>query len=262
VAYLADALAALGDPGTVDERRVKAVLVMANPTQAVRLLRAYAAWRARPHDEHEPVGDAERFDPTEAPEPSRPDDGDLLPIVHLFVHVLGIADLTKGDGGGETAGGTAECGSMGAVARVEGRGPITAAWIGAHLGPRCRFRITPVLDPMAQTPVDAYEIPTRHRNAVRVLSPADCFPYASSTNAASSMQIDHTEEYRPGVPGQSRIGNYGPMTTFHHRLKTHGQWTVKQPFPGVFVWRDGHGATYLVDHAGTRRIDERARTAA
>lgn len=26
------------------------------------------------------------------------------------------------------------------------------------------------------------------------------------------------------------------------------------PFPGIFVWRDPHGATYVVDHSGTRRI--------
>jgi hypothetical protein len=45
------------------------------------------------------------------------------------------------------------------------------------------------------------------------------------------------------------------MTTFHHRLKTHGRWQVKQPWPGICLWRDGHGATYLVDHTGTRRVN-------
>ena len=50
------------------------------------------------------------------------------------------------------------------------------------------------------------------------------------------------------------MGNYGPMTAFHHRIKTHGGWQVRQPFPGVYVWRDPHGATYVVDHSGTRRL--------
>ncbi len=73
------------------------------------------------------------------------------------------------------------------------------------------------------------------------------------------MQIDHTEPYvRPGpadhAGGQSRVGNYGPMTTTHHRIKTFGRWQVKQPFPGIYLWRDPHGAFYLVDHTGTRRI--------
>ena len=50
------------------------------------------------------------------------------------------------------------------------------------------------------------------------------------------------------------MGNYGPLTTRHHRLKTHAGWQVQQPFPGIYVWRDPHGAFYLVDHTGTRRL--------
>jgi hypothetical protein len=44
------------------------------------------------------------------------------------------------------------------------------------------------------------------------------------------------------------------MTTFHHRIKTFGGWQVAQPFPGLFLWRDPHGAVYLVDNTGTRRV--------
>jgi hypothetical protein len=240
VAYLVEALQALGDPGDEDQRRVRAVLFLSNPVAAVQLLRAYAAWRANPsHDE--PAPEADRFDPNHTT-PAVPSDADLLPVIQLFVHVL--AQGTNGSEG------------VGKVARVEGRGPITIRWVGEHFGPRCRFRILPVLDPLDQVPVDAYEIPLRHRQAVRVLSPADVFPYAANTGG--SLQIDHTEEYIPGRPGQSRIGNYGPMVTFHHRLKTHGTWQVKQPWPGLYLWRDGHGATYLVDHTGTRRINPAA----
>ena len=54
--------------------------------------------------------------------------------------------------------------------------------------------------------------------------------------------------------GQSRVGSHGPMTTFHHRLKAFGRWTAKQPFPGIYLWHDPHGALYLVDHTGTRRL--------
>ena len=43
------------------------------------------------------------------------------------------------------------------------------------------------------------------------------------------------------------------MTTRHHRIKTHGGWQVQQPFPGIYIFRDPHGAFYLVDHTGTRR---------
>ncbi|HET6165620.1 MAG TPA: hypothetical protein VFE07_02225 [Marmoricola sp.] len=207
VAYLAEALAAMGDTSTLDERRVKAVLILANPTQAVELLKAYAESRsAAPIDESK-----------------------LLPAIWLFVH-------TSGSG----------------VARVEGMSPVTDEWVRTHLGERCRFKITEAIDPMGQTPVDAYEIPDRHRQAVHLMTPADTFPFASSTSRR--MQLDHTKEYRPGAPGQSRIGNYGPMITFHHRIKTHSGWHVEQPYPGIYVWRDPYGALYLVDHTGTRAL--------
>ncbi len=47
VAFLADALAAFGDTDVEDLRRVKAVALLANPVQAVELLAAFAALRAR-----------------------------------------------------------------------------------------------------------------------------------------------------------------------------------------------------------------------
>jgi hypothetical protein len=52
------------------------------------------------------------------------------------------------------------------------------------------------------------------------------------------------------------MGNYGPLARFHHRIKTHGHWTVKQPFDGIYVWRDPSGEFYLVDHTGTRKITD------
>jgi hypothetical protein len=90
------------------------------------------------------------------------------------------------------------------------------------------------------------------------MTPADTFPFA--TNTTRHKQIDHTIPYQAsGPPGQSRIGNYGPMTVLHHRLKTHGGWQVAQPFPGIYLWRDPTAtATYLVDHTGTRRLDHRS----
>ena len=46
VAFLAEALKALGDTDDEDQRRVKACLVLANPMQAVELLAAFAAHRS------------------------------------------------------------------------------------------------------------------------------------------------------------------------------------------------------------------------
>jgi hypothetical protein len=140
-----------------------------------------------------------------------------------------------------------------AIARVEGCGAMSLHWVREHLTTAARVTVRPVLDIEGQAAVDAYEIPDRHRRAVRLMTPADTFPYATSLHPD---QIDHTHPYQhhPPAAGQSRIGNYGPMTTFHHRIKTHSRWRVRQPFPGIYLWQDPHGQTYLVDHTGTRTL--------
>ncbi|WP_122816276.1 hypothetical protein [Nocardioides pantholopis] len=174
---------------------------------------------------------------------------DLMPTATLHLHAFagGAAGLvTEHDQEGRP---------VEAIARLEGHGPVTESWIRRVLGPSCRFTVRPVLDIEGQVPVDAYEVPDRHRRAVRLMTPADVFPWGSTLGPG---QIDHTEPYVSpddgGPPGQSRIGNYGPLTAQHHRVKTHGGWDVQQPFPGIYVWRDPHGGLYLVDHTGTRRL--------
>jgi hypothetical protein len=222
VQFVADALAALGDTDDNAHRRVKAILLLADPAKAAELLAAYQRWRQLPA----------------YPKPDV-DWSTLLPAVTVYVHVYVGPDPSEG------------------IVRVEGGGPVTETWVRDLLGPHARFTIRPVLDLEGQAPVDGYEIPDRHRRAVHLMTPADTFPFASSITARH-QQIDHTEPYdasAAGGAGQSRIGNYGPMTSFHHRIKTFGKWKVKQPFPGIFLWRDPHGALYLVDHTGTRRLD-------
>ena len=157
--------------------------------------------------------------------------GDLLPTVQLYLHSYLGQDAEP-------------------IARLEGHGPVTEAWITRVLGPNAKFKIQPVLDLAGQAPVDAYEIPDRHRQAVHLMTPADTFPFASSLSR--DKQVDHTIPFEEG--GESGVGNYGPMTIRHHRIKTHGGWQVQQPFPGIYVFRDPHGAFYLVDHTGTRRL--------
>lgn len=218
VQWFADVLASLGDTDDMDTRRVKAVAILADPLQAVALMQAFVAWCDHPDEADQPDVDWST----------------ILPTVTLHVHTYAGAEPTD-------------------VTRVEGNGPVTEAWVRKHLGPHVRFTIRPVLDLAGQAPVDAYEIPDRHRRAVHMMTPADTFPWGAST--ARAHQIDHTRAFRHrGPPGQSRIGNYGPMTSFHHRIKTHADWQVRQPFPGIYVWRDPDGATYLVDHSGTRRL--------
>ena len=197
VAHLARILADVGDTDPEERRRVKAVLVLTDPQRAAELMRAYAAWRDRPADPSAlPADDATHT----AEEPDRSgalpevDWDALMPTVVLLVH------LYAGD---EETG----------VARVEGHGPVTEAWLRRHLGPHARFDVRPALDIAGQAPVDAYEIPDRHRRAVHLMTPADTFPWGSSTSR--TQQIDHTIAFRHGADrpaGQSRVGNYGPMT--------------------------------------------------
>jgi len=171
---------------------------------------------------------------------------DLMPTVNLYLHMYGHPGI-EWYADGQPAGG---------IARLEGHGPVTEVWIRDVLGPCCKFQVQPVLDLEGQAPVDTYEIPDRHRQAVRLMSPADVFPNA--TSLSRDKQVDHTVPYEQG--GESGIGNYGPMATTHHRIKTFGGWQVQQPFPGIYVWRDPHGAFYLVDHTGTRRLRDEDRS--
>lgn len=215
-AYAARLVTAFPD-ATDDERRVLAVLLLVTG-------RPIPDTATTDEDSPEP---AEPAEPVEVP-----DVRDLLPAVVLYLHLYAGPDREQ-------------------IARVEGHGPVTEAWVRDVLGPNARFKIQPVLDLAGQAPVDSYEIPDRHRQAVRLMTPADVFPYASCTS--DTMQVDHTVPHDQG--GISGIGNYGPLTIGHHRVKTHGHFECRQPFPGIYVWRDPHGAYYLVDHTGTRRID-------
>ncbi|WGX98095.1 HNH endonuclease signature motif containing protein [Nocardioides sp. L-11A] len=137
------------------------------------------------------------------------------------------------------------------IARLEGHGPVTIARMMRLLGEAgARTRITPVIDLPGQAPVDAYEIPARLREAVHLIHPADVFPYAANTTR--DVDLDHAVPYSEGGP--TSIGNLGPLTRTHHRVKTHAGWQVRHPFPGIVIWRDPYGAHYLIDPTGTRRV--------
>ena len=227
VAFFAQVLDDLGDTSSRDERRVTAILILANPVHALNLLKAYQEWVSTSS-----TG-------VDSPPATKPevDYAELMPAVVLYVHLYG---------GAEAEG----------IARVEDHGPLTETWIKTHLGPHAKFTIRPVLDIEGQAPVDAYEIPDRHRRAVHLMTPADTFPFANSLSR--TQPIDHTIAYRHGAAakgaGQSRLGNYGKLTITHHRIKTFAGWQVQQPFPGIYLWQDPFGALYLVDHTGTRRL--------
>jgi hypothetical protein len=255
---MAEILTARGDTDPIGARRARAVGILARPAEALRLLVEHQ------HDPTEPADRASEqepaYEPAPDPEPeprweSEPDvePGDhqslsmalppafdataARPRVVLHFH-LAEAALRAGH----------------AVVRPEAGGPLTLDELVEFLGRTgCQIRIQPVLDPTAVAPIDGYEVPQRLRAAVRARQIADVFPFG--TCLSPKMDLDHTERYVPmdygGPPGQTRLGNLGPMARPGHRAVTHGGWAKHQPEPGYFVHRSPIGYVYLVTNQGT-----------
>ena len=166
VAYLAEALLTMGDDAPLDLRRAKAVLIMANPTQAVKILarlrppprpqarRDPSATREQPIIGSEPDRARAGFDPARATDPTDPENLAelldlklLLPTVWLFVHLAGDA-ATDTDGRG--------------VARVEGADPVTADWVRPTSGNAASSRSPPSWTPWTRS----RSMPTRSRTDI------------------------------------------------------------------------------------------------
>ena len=93
--------------------------------------------------------------------------------------------------------------------RLEGHGMVTEDYVRDVLGPRCRFKVYPVIDIEGMAPVDAYEIPDRHRRAVQILTPADTFPYGACLSQRTC---------RTTTPSLGPARATGPVT--HRELRT------------------------------------------
>ena len=220
---LAAILANQGDSDTVDTRRSKAIGILAQPAEALKLLCEHQddAWDGPPEpDDPEPDDpEPDPADPARAEErehssvtitPPPFDPKRARPRVVIYVHLSEEA-LRAGRG----------------VARVEEVGPMLLGQLGAVLRDRCTINLKPVIDlPAGHTPVDSYEIPASLREQILLRCPADLFPYAAALSRR--IDVDHTIPYlspdRGGAPGQTRIGNLGPNARRSHNLKTHGRW--------------------------------------
>lgn len=272
VAHLAGLLAAHGDSDLVGVRRAKALGLLANPAQACLLLAGEASpdpARTSRGAEPGPCAGAEPlFAMTEASEGATTDTAPtavrlgielgkvlaglgsdvwdrLRPRTALYLHVAEEAVRGYVPAG--------EC-----VVRVEGpgpaAGPITTAQLKEWLATD-HVVVKPVLDPSGQTPVDAYEIPERHRESTILLNPFEVFPFG--TRHSRAADLDHTTAYREQEPGQTRPENLGPLGRGHHRAKTLGGFSLHQPLPGLYLWRTPTGHWFRVDHRGTRSLGRR-----
>ena len=291
---IADILRLQGDRDSADVRRSKAIGILAQPALALQLLWEFRGEQhpgGKPQQASEPIRNepnapydrssgvpaedppesaAEQMardqpaDPTEqttGPTAEQPNGGGLIiqpsgvearrlrPQVMLHIHLSQEALLGYHDG---------KPGLLGGAGRFEGVGPITLGQVRRFLGDTaCDIKVQPVIDLQDTSPVDGYEIPRRIREAMFLRMPASCFPYAAG---AQRMDLDHTKPYLPpargGPPGQTGVNVLGPMSRLEHRVKTHSRWQVRQPEPGVWIWRSPHQNYYLVTNAGTQHLGD------
>lgn len=146
------------------------------------------------------------------------------------------------------------------VLRVENLGPMLASQLAELVGygPYCVKPVIDLNDPDGDgdaLSVDAYEIPNRIRERVKLIHPVEQFPYGTAESTLH-IDLDHIEPYDPtGPPGQTRIDNLIPLRRFSHRVKTHGGWQVRRLNDDALEWTTPHGFKFIVDHQGTRPAD-------
>jgi hypothetical protein len=268
IAHLADLMARNGDADPSDTRRAKALALLANPALAcVHLAHAHDTGTDGA-DETAATPDAQPDAPTLFGEavtdlaPASPSAVELAvafgrilkqlggtaldrlrPRSVLYLHLS--ADAVQGPEGT-------------GVVRVDdpiAGGPIGISQLRAWLA-NDRITVKPVVDPTDTEPVDGYEIPLQHREAMHLLAPYEVWPYG--TTATRWADIDHTVPYVPpddgGPPGQTALGNLGPLGRRHHLAKTFDGFTVHQPVRGLYLWRTPTGHWFRVDHRGTARL--------
>ena len=158
-------------------------------------------------------------------------------MTEIYVH---LTDHTLANGDG--------------VLRAEGIGPLLATQLAELVG-HGPYALKPVIDLNDAVSVDAYEIPGRIRERVKLTHPVELFPYGSC-ETRRTMDLDHIQPYDPlGPPGQTSTGNLAPLGRFGHRVKTHGHgWKVHRIDPETLEWTTPNGFSFHVTPTGTRRV--------
>jgi len=136
------------------------------------------------------------------------------------------------------------------VLRVENLGPLLADQLAELIGHR-PYIVKPVIDLNRKISVDAYEIPARIRERIKLTYPVEQFPYGTA-HTTNTTDLDHIQPYDLlGPPRQTSTTNLAPLRRFTHRLKTHGRWQVRRLEDGALEWTSPHRFTFRVDHNGT-----------
>ena len=148
------------------------------------------------------------------------------------------------------------------LARVENHHQtLTADTVREWLAvPGSQITVKPVIDLHDQIAVDAYEIPDRISQRVRLKRPTCVFPHCTRTSTRTDL--DHIDEYVPpdrgGPPGQTATDTLAPLCRRHHRAKTHpspdGQWDYEQLTTTTWLWTSPHSLRFLVHPDGTTEL--------
>lgn len=246
VERVADILAAThGHDHNHDELRSLAIGWLARPVDLLKLLLEHTDPDQPDADATEPEGR-----PSWAPDHLADTVGRLCDLSarrlaslrgrgQLFVHVTDTALRTRTG-----------------IARVEGVGPVDITQL-ADLPGHADVTVLPVMDLRERRRVDAYEHPEPVKDHVWAQTGGDVFPFSPRTATRDGVDFDHSIPYDPhGPPGQTGPHNSGPLRRRHHRWKTHGGYRCTTAGAGRHLWQTPHGLCFLVDHTGTRRLDD------
>lgn len=233
LAVVANALGVLGDTDSLQQRRSKALGILALPQQALELVKRAQEVRDQPTS----PGVA-----AEAPAfTSRRLHLDFKHTLYFHLSREAVEAMLHGRSGG--------------VGRMEGVGPVIAEQIRQWLG-HSSVIVKPVIDPDTMTAVDCWEVLPRMSEAVQLRRPADYFPWSTCTSR--HQDNEHPDPYVPidrgGPPGQTSVRTLAKITRFHHRVKTFGGWTVTGVKTDTWLWRSPHGHYSLVDPGGTTNL--------
>jgi len=228
---IADKLAEDGDTGSEEDRLVKAAAMMCNPGKAVQYIGVPTTRGMNP----EPGTDEEKQAFQQQVAKVAPH---LVPRTQVYLHVHAE---TLGD--------------MEAIARFHILGPTLISQV-ADITKGSSIHVTPVihLNDNREPAVDNYEIPLRIREQVLLTDQYSKFPWSSVPS--QNLDLDHVQPWQPGTTGLTRPSNLTPLERRAHRLKTHADWKLEHPQPGVDIWHTPAGQQFRVDKTGTHPIRE------
>jgi hypothetical protein len=271
---IADALRILGDTRPIQARRADAVGIMADSRFTEELLA-----QARHHHLTNATSDATTTPDMTAGDPVGPDDeadsdaphpndGELMDAAAQRALHARLAQIKHDAHTHDRTGGPLRPGKTEiyvhltdhtlatgtGVLRAEGIGPLLATQLTELVG-HGPYVVKPVIDLNEAISVNAYEVPDRIRERIKLTHPVELFPYGTR-ETSYSMDLDHIQPYNPkGPPGQTNTHNLAPLGRFTHRVKTHAPgWKVRRIDHRTLEWTTPHGFVFHVTPNGTHRM--------